>query len=96
MRRHADCDPAARTQRRHAEFGRQFHSLGLRHLRGDLLQEVEALIRNGVGPPGQFCVEVVLALHIGQVESNLPELADFVRRKRVELPDRIIALAREA
>lgn len=66
---------------RHAEFGRQFHSFGFRHLGGDLLQEVEALIREGMGLPGQLCVEVVLTLHIGQIEPNLPELADFVWRK---------------
>ena len=40
-------------------------------------------MRKGVGPPGQFCVEVVLTLHIGQIESNLPELADFVFRTKV-------------
>jgi hypothetical protein len=61
---------------RHAEFGRQFHSFGFGHLRGDLLKEVEALIRKGVGPPRQLCVEVVLALHIGQIESNQPGLAE--------------------
>ncbi len=42
-----------------AEFGRRFHSLGFRHLRGDLLQEVEALIRKGVGPPDELCVPVM-------------------------------------
>ncbi len=41
-----------------AEFGMRFHSLGFRHLRGDLLQEVEALIRKGVGPPDELCVPV--------------------------------------
>jgi len=66
---------------RDAEFGRQFHSFGFRHLRGDLLQEVEPLSGDGVGPPGQLYVEVVLTLHVGQIESNLPELADFVWRK---------------
>ncbi len=66
---------------RDAEFGRQLHSFGFRHLCGDLLEEVEALIRKGVSPPGQLCVEVVLTLHIGQIESNLPKLADFVWRK---------------
>ncbi len=60
---------------RHAEFGRQFHSFGFRHLRGDLLQEVEALIRKSLDPSGYLCVDVALTLHLGQIESNLPELA---------------------
>ena len=34
---------------RHLEFGRQFHSFGFRHLRGDLLQGDEALMRKSVG-----------------------------------------------
>jgi hypothetical protein len=65
---------------RDAELGRQFHAFGFRHLHSDLFQEVEALICNGVSPPGHLYVDVVLTLHIGQIESNLSELVDFVRR----------------
>ena len=63
------------------ELGRQFHSFGFRHLHSDLLQEVEALIGKDVSPPGQLCVDVVLMLHIGHIESNPSELLDFVWRK---------------
>ncbi len=66
---------------RDTEFGRKFHSFGFRHLRGDLLQEVEALICKGVSPPGNLCVDVVLTLHIGQIESNLSKLVELVWRK---------------
>jgi hypothetical protein len=59
------------------ELRRQLDSFGFRHLGSDPLQKVEALVRKGVGPPGQLCVEVVLTPHIGQIESDLPELADF-------------------
>lgn len=57
---------------------------------------VEALMREGVGPPGQLCVDVVLTLHIGQIASPTcwSSLISF-GAKRIELPDRIIALARK-
>ena len=65
-----------------AEFGRHFDSFSLRHLGGDLLSRARNARPQVVwDPPRQLCVEVVLALHIGQIESNPPELADFVWRK---------------
>ena len=74
---HQRSNPPKSCSHRDAEFGRQFHSFGFRYLHGDLLQEVEPLICKGVNPLGNRGVDVVLAPHIGQIESNLSELVDF-------------------
>ena len=62
---------------RHAEFGRQFHSSGFRHLHGDLLQEIEALIRKRVGPPTHFVLDIVLMRGLAQFKPDLSEFLDF-------------------
>jgi hypothetical protein len=48
--------PTTSSSHRDSEFERQFHSFGFRHLCGDLLQEVEALIRKRVSPPANLGV----------------------------------------
>ena len=72
----------SRLGRRHdVELGRQFHSLRFRHRRSDLLQQSEAFIGKGVGPPAHLLLDVVLMPDIAQVESDLTELFHFGRCK---------------
>jgi hypothetical protein len=78
---------------RHAELRGQSHSFGFRHVRGDLLQEVEALIRKDVShrvssasrSPWRFTLAASSPTRLGSLIS--------CGVKRVELTERIIVLA---
>ena len=68
--------------RRHdVELGRKFHSLRFRHRRSDLLQQSEAFIGKGVGPPAHLLLDVVFMPDLAQVKPDLSELLDFGRCK---------------